>query len=207
MYAQIFGGGTVSYVRGHLALCAPAYGQTARAVYGALGNEFARLSLTRMADYTSRLETNVEVAKALTGMLQDPELGAIFFNVALCDFDGQIGDVESGKYAERLQSRAGEQVMTLTPANKVIAGIKRVRPDVFLIGSKTTTGDTRDGQVAKAMRQMSETGADMVLANDTETRQNLLVYPNGAVIAGSRQDVLEMLVSVVRNELGGKYHD
>jgi hypothetical protein len=61
----IYGGGTVSYISNHLALCAPSYGQTAHR----LGELFqmhkdcyldVHLHLTRMAG--GDLETNEDVA-------------------------------------------------------------------------------------------------------------------------------------------------
>lgn len=177
---HIFGGGTVNFVRSHLALCAPAYGSTARALYSCLlanGIPEAALSLelTRMADSSSRLETNANVAERLDTLLATPETKAIIFNVALCDYEGTVGDVPSGKYAKRLSSRAGAQTMVLTPADKLLKRVRLVRPDIILVGFKTTAGDSEDRQLAQAGRQISETQAHWVLANDTVTRHNLLV--------------------------------
>lgn len=182
---QLFGGGTLVHVRNHLALCAPAYGGTVRALARLLDARQASCSvtLTRMADPSSPLETNDDIAAALTVVLAQPATRALFFNVALCDYVGQIGDVPSGKYADRLPSRDGVQQLHLSPAAKLLPGIKAARPDVFVVGSKTTAGDSRDEQVGKARRQLAETGINLVLANDTVTRCNLLVSRKGVVQA------------------------
>lgn len=175
---HIFGGGTISHVRSHLALCAPAYGGTARKLVEeltrrGLGAQVS-LELTRMAEHTSDLETNDDVARRVARLLNDPNVKAIVFNVALCDFEGQIGCTPSGKYAFRLKSRDGSGVtMRLKPAAKVLATIKAARPDIYLVGFKTTTGDGVDQQVGLARRQIAETGADLVVANDTGTRVNI----------------------------------
>lgn len=206
---HVFGGGTVSHVRNHLALCAPAYGETARKLYDMLraagySDDQVKLELTRMADSTSRMETNQDVANRVNELLADPKTRAIVFNVALCDFEGQIGDVVSGKYAARLKSREGLQAMTLAPAAKVLGAIKAARPDIFVVGFKTTADSIIPERLALAERQIRETGVDLVLANDTVTRKNLLVWRSPRdqsiqkMLTPTRQDALSCVASAVR---------
>ncbi|WP_164714676.1 phosphopantothenoylcysteine decarboxylase [Burkholderia ambifaria] len=195
---HIFGGGTVMHVRNHLALCAPAYGTTARKLAVELENlpldMVVKLHLTKMADRESTMETNQDVTRVLYGLLSSRDTRAIIFNVAMCDFSGQIDGVESGKYAERLQTRGARPVqMELAPTPKVLASIKIARPDVLVVGFKTTAGETEIGQKSAAERQIRETGVDVVFANDTVTRNNMLVDAKGICLRGSREDVLEML--------------
>lgn len=199
MTIHIFGGGTVQHVRNHMGLCAPAYGTTARNLFELLGPARARLHLTRMADYRSGMETNDDVAARLQEVLADPSTRAVVFNVALCDYAGQIGDIESGKYAERLSSRDGAQVLHLTPAPKLLKLVKATRPDVKLVGFKTSAGATPDTQFDLALRQFEETGADVVFGNDTVTRENLLVMRTG-LTRGSRESVLAKLVTYLKLE-------
>jgi phosphopantothenoylcysteine synthetase/decarboxylase len=198
MTIHVFGGGTIQHVRNHLALCAPAYGNTARKLAFELENlplkGEVRLHLTKMADPSSSMETNEDVSRAVYGLLSDPDTRAIVFNVAMCDFSGQIGDVVSGKYAERLQTRSGDPVvMQLAPTPKLLAAIKIARPDVFVVGFKTTAGATEIGQLTAAERQIRETGVDLVFANDTVTRNNMLVDTKSHRLRGTRDEVLEML--------------
>ncbi|WP_434715977.1 phosphopantothenoylcysteine decarboxylase domain-containing protein [Paraburkholderia sp. A3RO-2L] len=198
MTIHIFGGGTIQHVRNHLALCAPAYGNTARKLAYELENlplkDEVKLHLTKMADPTSSMETNEDVSRVVYGLLSDPNARAIIFNVAMCDFSGAIGDVESGKYAERLQTRGTDPVMMkLAPTPKLLAAIKIARPDVFVVGFKTTAGATEIGQLTAAERQIRETGVDLVFANDTVTRNNMLVDTKSKRLRGTREEVLEML--------------
>lgn len=194
---HIFGGGTVNHVRNHLAICAPAYGNTARQIYEKLDNYGVipvRLQLTKMADYKSNMETNDDVAARLDELIAYQSTKAIVFNVALCDFYGKIDDVESGKYAERLKSRNGDVVMQLTPANKLLSKIKKLRPDIILVGFKTTADAGLEDQLQLCRRQIAETDVDMVFANDTVTRRNILVC-NSVETYGSREDVIDCMVS------------
>lgn len=203
---HIFGGGTVQFVRNHLALCAPAYGSTARKLHEAVieagvPRYQTELHLTKMADHRSPLQTNDDVAGRLTHLLREPTTAAIVFNVALCDFTGQIGDVPSGKYAQRLQSREGQVSMDLLPAPKVLQLIKAQRPDVFVVGFKTTADVSVVCQVELAERQKAETGVDLVWANDTVTRHNLLLGDGPAILHRSREDMLTHLAQRLCQQL------
>lgn len=198
---HIFGGGTISPVRNHLALCAPAYGKVARAleleIVEAMGREicannrqflgakmyaqrFIDLHLTKMADPASTLVTNKDVLYRLDTLLDDPQTRVIVMSAALCDFEGSILDEDgqptgSGSHAERLRTAQGEVLMRLTPAAKLIARIKNTRPDVLAVGFKTTTNAIPVEQFGRAMDMALESKVDIVLANDVLTRRNIVV--------------------------------
>ena len=115
----VIGGGTVSHVRNHLALCAPAYGTTARKLNQLFRNklnivraegqlreygywpsdqdEDVQLYLTKMAGHDnlaleSNLETNEDVSKLVDELIANPQTKAIIFNPALVDFEGFIAN-------------------------------------------------------------------------------------------------------------------
>ena len=119
MTIHILGGGTVSYVRSHLALAAPAFGGTARELYrlhcaiDKAANHVDDLyqlnknvdypktryhytgtnpilHLTKMADSDSSLVTNQDVARLVDQLVANPHTRVIYVNVALCDYDGTI---------------------------------------------------------------------------------------------------------------------
>jgi hypothetical protein len=113
------------------------------------------------------------------------------------DFNGQIGAVKSGKYAERLKSRDLKQdEMKLTPSDKIVPRIKAKRPDIFLIAFKTTTNADYAEQLSRGQGLVKGSGADLVLANDTGTRRNLVLDKNGAVLCDTtdRNAALAFLV-------------
>ncbi|RYF07884.1 MAG: hypothetical protein EOO77_25495, partial [Oxalobacteraceae bacterium] len=185
---HVLGGGTFSHVRAHLAIAAPAFGGTARAIHAsyskvdrgggkvALVNP-ATLHLTKMADHTSGLVTNEDVAALVDRLIADPETRIIYLNVALCDYDGTVGETPSGKYAERLKTSEGEQTVVLTPSDKIISRIRRDRKDIFLVAFKTTAGATSDEQYAAGLNLLKANSANLVLANDLITRNNMVIAP------------------------------
>ena len=194
----ILGGGTFNHVRNHLSIAAPAFGTTARWLHQALPN--SELLLTRMADSRSRIETNADVEAAIQNYLSDTGVKCLVMNAAMCDYDGTIGALESGKHALRLKSRKGQQMMALTPSKKIIATIKNQRPDMFLVGFKTTTEHSPAEQTEAALRMGQGSRCDLIFANDTVTRNNMLITTDGTCLVSSedRQLVLERLVQQVR---------
>lgn len=207
---NIIGGGTFNHVRNHLSLAVPAFGQTARQLVGLFNSNtdhsmLTSLHLTKMADSTSDIVTNDDVSKLVDVLIADPNTKVIVFNVALCDFTGSIGTVESGKYAKRLQSRSGEQTIILTMADKLLSKIRKVRKDIFLVAFKTTSDATSDEQYKAGLNLLKANSVNLVLANDTVTRNNMIIAPEETRYCETtdRTKVLRTLVemTVARSQL------
>lgn len=213
----ILGGGTFAHVRNHLSLCAPAFGETARRLTELFQEELRKTwqrdlySIeyipTRMADPTSRIETNQDVATLVDQLIADPSVRCIIFNVALADFEGTVGDVPSGKHATRLKTAEGDQTMTLSPADKLIGRIRKTRKDIFVVGFKTTTGATPDEQYARALSLLKTNSLNLVLANDTVTRHNLIAAPEETRYSATRnrEDVLAFLTRMTVSRLSNRF--
>lgn len=179
---HIFGGGTFFDARVHTSLASRALGNSARQ----LARVAKSLSIPHKVHLTCQtgsraahpLTTNDDVEARLREILASPETGAVIFNVALCDVTIQIGDIPSGKSAPRIKTRdipAEGLPARIFVAKKVLPIVKALRPDVVLVGFKTTSQDTVESQIARAHNQIVESGADFVVANDVGTRHNLVV--------------------------------
>lgn len=205
----ILGGGTFSHVRNHLALAAPAFGETARRLLdifvdsdlsGIDGEKFV-LKLTKMANPESNIVTNDDVSQVVDEIIADPFAKLVFFNVALCDFDGKIDDIPSGKYATRLKTKEGKQVIQITPTEKVLSKIRKHRKDIFLVAFKTTCGATEDEQYLAGLNLLKANSANLVLANDTKTRCNMIIVPEEAryTVTTDRNEALFSLVEMANS--------
>lgn len=211
---HVLGGGTFSYVRNHLALAAPAFGETARKLVEMIEwldskqNYFVFPAFTKMAHNRSNLVTNQDVEEYVDTLISDPSTRCIFFNVAMCDFDGEItAAIPSGKYAQRLRTSDGSQAMYLEPAKKVIGKIRKERKDIFVVGFKTTTNATPHDQFLAGLKLLKDNSLNLVLANDTVTRNNMIVVPEESSYGHTkdREAILQMLVNMTLSRLDLHY--
>jgi hypothetical protein len=208
---HIFGGGTFSHVRNHLALAMPSFGTTARHLYQLCQERFDKmdthLHLTKMADFKSNLVTNEDVAAEVLKLKEDFNTKIIFFNVGLCDYNGSIADTTdaysfketpSGKYEERLKTSDGEQMMILKSAEKIVKQIRDGRKDIFLVAFKTTCGATEQEQYLAGLNLLKKNSCNLVLANDTKTRVNMIITPEEAKyhVTTDREEALKQLVDI-----------
>jgi DNA-binding XRE family transcriptional regulator len=179
---HVFGGGTVSHVRNHLAMAAIAYGTTARQLAEILHRRGSPpvMHLTRMADTSSKMETNADVSARLDTVIADPEARIVFFNPAMVDFDGTVGGVPGGRKADRLRSADGAVRIDLVPADKVVSRARRTRKDLFVVAFKTTTRATPDEQYRAGLDLLKRASVNLVLANDVVTRLNMVIVPEEA---------------------------
>lgn len=205
MNIHIFGGGTISHVRPHLAICAPAYGSTAKSLDSILhqrsvqtGENFhSFLHLTKMADPSSYLETNADVATVVQNITELPETKVIFMTTAFCDYTGSV-DGLSGKDKPRLKTSHGEQYIRLSPTEKIISQIRKNRKDIFLVGFKTTAGASPKEQYEAGLTLLKKSSCNLVLANDLHTRSNMIITPEQARYheTTNRTEVLQNLVDM-----------
>lgn len=203
----ILGGGTISHVRAHLAIAAIARGTTARAIERLCReicpNMETDLILTSLADPRSSIETNEDVEQEIRLLCQDPATKVIFLSCALCDFDGQVDQVPSGKYAERLKSHyTYTSNVRLMPSKKIIRSIRNSgdyrRKDIFLVGFKTTCGANSGEQYLAGLRLLKDASCNLVLCNDISTRLNMVITPEEARYheTTNREEALRGLVEM-----------
>lgn len=202
----ILGGGTISHVRNHLALSAPAYGTIARKLADLCREHSDKLdvvlALTKMADTNSQIETIEDVEDVVGRIISDKSIKIVFFNIAMVDFKGHILDGEnvataSGKKEGRLNS-SDSQKMLMIPSEKIISSIRKSRKDIFLVGFKTTCGATPQEQYLKGLNLLKKSSCNLVLANDTKTYNNMIITPEEAAYheTTDRDEVLKNLVEI-----------
>lgn len=114
------------------------------------------------------------------------------------DFDGQIGDIPSGKTAKRLRTSEGAKSISISPSDKVIGRIRKTRKDIFLVGFKTTCGESADVQYKRGIELLKINSANLVLANDTASMLNMICAPEEARYAqtGNREECLAFLAKM-----------
>lgn len=220
----VLGGGTVFHVRPHFALSAPAYGKVARSIAAELrakSDYEVHLGLTKMAgtedveNFHSLGETNHDVALFLEKIVTDPDTKMIFMSVALCDFEGSVGNFEgdkfhptlSGKGQPRLKTSEGSQMLRLTPAQKLIGEIRKQRKDIFLVGFKTTAGENEAVTYEKGLELLKKNSCNLVVGNDVQTGLNMIIAPELAKyhVTSDRKELVKGLVEIALSRASNEF--
>lgn len=181
---HIIGGGTVSHIATHFAVCSPAYGGTARKMAELFAvaqlNHWTALEpvlhLTKMAG-GKELETNQDVSDLIDNLVADPATKIVVLNAALCDFelDGEINKFH------RLETRNNLKLqLNFVPAKKIVGNIRKKRKDIFAVAFKATSGLTSDQQYIAGLNLLKESSVNLVLANDVKTKLNMVITPEEA---------------------------
>lgn len=186
----VVGGGTFNHVSCHLALAAPAFGTTARQlakIYQGHGVD-VELVLTKMADHTSKIVTNEDLLEKLVQIADDPDVKVVVMNAAVCDFE-----MDGPMQEERLSSECDYPAMLKGVKGKLVKLFKEMRPDVIVVGFKTTSGAEWTTQLAKAAMSLENNDIDIVMANDVRTKTNMVLTCSGSFERMGRQQCLEFL--------------
>ena len=204
----IIGGGTFSHVRNHLSLAAPAFGGTAKQMYSNLSK--SEMILTKMADINSNIITTQDLSDRMDELIADDTVGTIIMNAAVCDFDGMIlgEQIKSDPHATRLKTACGQKMMELMPSDKIISKIRLARPDIFLVGFKTTTNESSTGQFLTGLKMMKSVKCNLVLANDVVTRNNMIITPEETRYCETtdRGEAITELCEMIRLRQNLTYH-
>jgi len=209
----IIGGGTISWVASHLALSAPAYGQTARSLEK-ICNELipemdVKLHVTKMAG-GNHLETNEDIAELINQLVHDNVTKIVFFTAAMVDYSavldishGAMDELyDGGKYGLRINSsRYPILGFEFKATKKVINEVRKERKDIFLVGFKQTCGSTEDQQYIAGLNLCKKASCNLVLANDTKTRLNMVITPEEARyhVTMNRDEALRGLVDMAKH--------
>ena len=216
----ILGGGTVSWAANHLAITAPAYGTTARKIREICEDLIPEMDpvlyLTKMAGGgVVDLETNEDIAKLVDDLTHDNLTKIVFFSVSMVDFNAKLIDDNrlgsdpfqyynekhnASKYGDRLQSNR-PHAFDFVPVNKVIQEVRKHRKDIFLVGFKQTCGLTEDEQYIEGLNLCKRASCNLVLANDTKTRLNMVITPEEARyhVTTDRDEALRGLVHMAKH--------
>ena len=142
---------------------------------GKMGCELAKAALEEGAEVTLiygfgrvppppgprlvRVETSEELAKALEEELKKG-YDVVFFSSAVTDF--RPSEPKRGKVSSEVE----EWELKLVRVEKLVDGVKRLRPETFLVAFKAEYGVSDEELIDRAYRKLLESNADMVFAND-----------------------------------------
>lgn len=201
----VLGGGTINPISNHLALCSPAFGSTANKIGEYLSDSEYEIEVvkTKLADPTSSIVSNEDLSQyVLENIILNDNVVGVVFNVAVCDFKYKSGDF----HGERLSSESNI-TLDLAPDDKIISKIRQTRPDIFLVGFKTTTNKSINVMFEKGLKMMKSSKCNLVLCNDVVTRKNLVITPEETMyhITEDRDDALRGLTNLIKLRMNATY--
>ena len=139
---------------------------------GKMGLELAKEAYIRGADLTLvvanvtvdipsvfnviHVETGKEMNDAILDMISDYD---IFISAAA------VSDFEFKKRENKIDS-SSSLFLNLKPTTKIIRQIKKINPDIFLVGFKAEFNISRENIINCAKKQIVDAGTDLVIAND-----------------------------------------
>lgn len=77
-----------------------------------------------------------------------------------------VSDFEFRQVSDKKIDSSSSLFLNLKPTTKIIRQIKKINPDIFLVGFKAEFNISREEIIECARRQMVNAGTDLVIAND-----------------------------------------
>ncbi len=111
--------------------------------------------------------TNDDLLERLRALPDREEVTAFFHAAALADFKVKEVRGTEGSLVEaaKISSRAGELMVVLEPATKLLSELRTLFPSARIVGWKYELVGTREDALEKGRRQMAENGTDLCVVN------------------------------------------
>ena len=128
---------------------------------GKMGLELAKQAYIRGANLTL-VVANVSVSIPSVFDVVKVETGSEMTDVIL----DLVPDFEFKKRSDKKIDSTKSLSLDLKPTTKIIRQIKKINPDIFLVGFKAEFNISRDEMIECARKQISDAGTDLVVTND-----------------------------------------
>ena len=143
---------------------------------GKMGTALAQNALDRGAEVTmvygpgtAKPPTGVKVIQVLT---TEDMLEAVKNELTTAKYDAAILSAAAADYGtsdrklEKTPSGKDEWTIKLKPLPKIIENVKKITPEIFLVGFKAEYGLSDEELVERAYNRMMGAGMDLIVAND-----------------------------------------
>ena len=186
---------------------------------GKMGLELAKEAYIRGADLTLvvanvsvdiptvfdviHVETGKEMNDAILDVVSEYD---IFISAAA------VSDFEFKKRENKIDS-SSSLFLNLKPTTKIIRQIKKINPDIFLVGFKAEFNISRDDIINCAKKQIDDAGTVLVIANDisrngchfgSDNNEVLIVDGSGNVLPvalASKKEIAKAIFDVISQKI------
>lgn len=165
---------------------------------GKMGLAIAKQAYIMGADVTliaAKVSVNISPLFNVINVETAKEMADVIFDLVK-DFDifistAAVSDFEVVERKNKKINSDSSLDISLKPSIKIIRQIKKINPDIFLVGFKAEFNITRDEIIYCAKKQINDAGTDIVVANDVSHKDcNFGSDKNEVLIIG--EDVLSV---------------
>jgi len=140
-----------------------------------------------------RVKTVNEMFDAVKKEMRGRKFDVVILSAAASDYTTQ-------KTKSKIKSTKKTLVIKLQKAPKIIDHIKKMQPDVFLVGFKAEVDISRKSLIEHARKKLRESSADIIIANDIGAKYQkdlqynevLIIDSSGKVVSSGRKKKAEI---------------
>ncbi|MBQ2665686.1 phosphopantothenoylcysteine decarboxylase [Methanobrevibacter sp.] len=185
---------------------------------GKMGLALAREAYIRGADLTLVVaKVSVEIPSVFNVIHVETsnEMNDVILDL-ISDFDifisaAAVSDFEFRKKSDNKIDSSSSLFLNLKPTTKIIRQIKKINPDIFLVGFKAEFNISKSEMIECARRQIENAGTDLVVANDisndnchfgSDKNEVLLVDEDVLTIPlASKREIAKCIFDVISKKL------
>ncbi|HSA97975.1 MAG TPA: phosphopantothenoylcysteine decarboxylase, partial [Candidatus Nitrosotenuis sp.] len=130
-----------------------------------------------------RVKTVNEMFGVVKKEMKDRKFDIVILSAAAADYTTQ-------KSKSKIKSTNEVLMIKLQKAPKIIDHIKKIQPDVFLVGFKAETDISRKSLIEYARKKLRESNADIIVANDIGAKYQKDPQYNEVFIIDSSRKVI-----------------
>ena len=119
-----------------------------------------------VANVSVRIPSLFNVIKVETASQMNREVLKLIPSQDIFISSAAVSDFEFEKKSNQKIDSSCSLFLNLKPTNKIIRKIKKINPDIFLVGFKAEFNISTEDMINRARRQITDTCADLVVAND-----------------------------------------
>ena len=149
-----------------------------------------------------KVETSSEMSEVILDIISDYD---IFISTAA------VSDFEFRKRSDKKIDSSSSLFLNLKPTTKIIRQIKKINPEIFLVGFKAEFDISKEDIINCAKKQIEDAGTDLVVANDISNENchfgsdnnEVLIVSNDvlSVPLSSKRDVARIIFDVIQERL------
>ena len=185
---------------------------------GKMGLELAKEAYIRGADLTlvvANVSVDIpsvfNVVKVETSSEMNDVILELIPNYDIFISAAAVSDFEFKKKVDKKIDSSSSLFLNLKPTTKIIRQIKKINPDIFLVGFKAEFNISREEIIACARKQISDAGTDLVVANDISRAECHFGSDNNEVLVvdsdvlpvplASKKQIAKTIIDVISKKL------